>query len=51
MVFLVTCIFSLFCFEGAIFSGLHFYTLSKTLIACRDIAQILKSENIVKLCL
>ena len=38
---LVTCLFSLlwctyWCFWGASFSGLHFYTLWKTLIACRD---------------
>ena len=44
MVFLVTCTFSLFfceainiVFEVRFFSGLHFYTFSKTLIACRDI--------------
>ena len=41
MVLLVTRIFSLFealngAFEVQFFSGLHFYTLSKTLIACRD---------------
>ena len=37
MVFPVTCIFSLFeaCFWSAMFSGLHFYTLSQTLIPCR----------------
>ena len=34
------------------FSGLHFYTLPKTLIACRAMQlQIFKSENIVKQCL
>ena len=43
MVFLVTCIFLLFealngAFEVQFFQGaLHFYTLSKTLIACRDL--------------
>ena len=40
MVFLVTCIFCFFeALTGAFdvqFLGLHFYTLSKTLIACRD---------------
>ena len=36
------------CFWGAIFSGLNFYTLTKTLIACRDMqAQIV----FVKQCL
>ena len=40
MVNLVTCLFSLFwstfwCFWSTIFTGLNFYTLPKTLIACR----------------
>ena len=39
-------------FEVQFFSGLHLYTLSKTLIACRDMQlRFLKSENIVKQCL
>ena len=34
------------------FSGRHFYTLPKTLIACRAMQlRFLKSENIVKQCL
>ena len=35
MVFLVNCIF-LVLFRCIFFSGLHFYTLSKTPVACRD---------------
>ena len=57
MVNLVTCLIyshvrsTYWCFWGALFSGLHFYTLSKTLIACR--ARQLNfffSGNIVKQC-
>ena len=63
MVFLVTCIFSYFearnnmnnAFEVQFFSGLHFYTLSQTVVACRAmqlcfffIFFFIKSGNIVK---
>ena len=46
MVLLVTCIFSLL---KCNFSGLHFYTLSQTLIACRAMQlRFLERGNIVK---
>ena len=56
MVFLVTCIhvnvFSLFealngAFEVQFFSGLHFYTLSKTLIACTCSSDFFKVKTLL----
>ena len=50
MIYPVTRLFSLFwCFWGAIFSELHFYTVSKTLIAFKDMQlNFFLNENIVK---